>query len=92
MLSCHRNSKLKGMQLRLCRHGLRSEVVHALNLMDVLAILWHSVGCEIMTCGETDPSVLDFMMQATRQYGFIPFKVLKESTGFIQCVAQRLGA
>lgn len=43
----------------------------------------NSVPCEIMTCGETDSAVIDYMMDATAQHGFKPFRCLKEGTGFI---------
>jgi 3-hydroxybutyryl-CoA dehydrogenase len=43
---------------------------------DVLAV-------ELMSCGKTDPAVIDRMMERLPQYGFVPFKVRSESVGFI---------
>ena len=38
---------------------------------------------EIMSCGETDPAVLDLLMERTPAYGLVPFRAERESTGFI---------
>jgi 3-hydroxybutyryl-CoA dehydrogenase len=38
---------------------------------------------EVMTCGKTDPAVLDLLMQRLPTYGFEPFLVRGESVGFI---------
>jgi 3-hydroxybutyryl-CoA dehydrogenase len=38
---------------------------------------------ELMSCGKTDPSVIDFMLERLPRYGFVPFKVREESVGFI---------
>jgi 3-hydroxybutyryl-CoA dehydrogenase len=43
---------------------------------DVLAV-------ELMSCGKTDPAVIDRLMECLPQYGFVPFKVRSESVGFI---------
>lgn len=41
------------------------------------------VGLELMTCSETMPAVIDFIADQSRLHGFKPFKVLKESSGFM---------
>ncbi|MCM6778390.1 3-hydroxyacyl-CoA dehydrogenase family protein [Nocardia sp. CDC159] len=38
---------------------------------------------EVMSCGETSPRVLDFLMTILPDYGLRPFLVHRESTGFI---------
>ena len=38
---------------------------------------------EIMSCGETDPAVMDVLMERTPAYGLVPFRAQRESTGFI---------
>jgi 3-hydroxybutyryl-CoA dehydrogenase len=38
---------------------------------------------ELMTCGETDPGVIDALMDKLPEYGFAPFRVQRESDGFI---------
>jgi 3-hydroxyacyl-CoA dehydrogenase len=38
---------------------------------------------EIMTCGQTDPAVIQHLMNVTRAVGFIPIHAKVESTGFI---------
>jgi 3-hydroxybutyryl-CoA dehydrogenase len=38
---------------------------------------------EIMSCGQTDPAVVDLLMQRLPVYGFEPFHVKRESVGFI---------
>ncbi|WP_348267146.1 3-hydroxyacyl-CoA dehydrogenase family protein [Edaphobacter sp. DSM 109919] len=38
---------------------------------------------DVMTCGETDPGVIEALMKQLPTYGLIPFHVLKESIGFI---------
>jgi 3-hydroxybutyryl-CoA dehydrogenase len=41
---------------------------------------------EVMTCGNTDRAVLDFVIERAREHGHKPFEVLKESSGFIEFV------
>jgi len=38
---------------------------------------------ELMSCGETDPGVIDALMDALPKYGLAPFRVQRESDGFI---------
>jgi len=38
---------------------------------------------ELMSCGETDPGVIDALMNALPNYGLAPFRVQRESDGFI---------
>ncbi len=38
---------------------------------------------EIMSCGKTDERVIDLLMARFPEYGLVPFKVLRESVGFI---------
>jgi 3-hydroxybutyryl-CoA dehydrogenase len=38
---------------------------------------------ELMSCGETDPAVIDALMAKLPEYGLAPFHVLRESDGFI---------
>ncbi|TVY32773.1 3-hydroxyacyl-CoA dehydrogenase-like protein [Lachnellula subtilissima] len=38
---------------------------------------------EIMTCGHTDPAIIQHLMEATKAVGFTPVHAKKESTGFI---------
>jgi 3-hydroxybutyryl-CoA dehydrogenase len=38
---------------------------------------------ELMSCGETDPAVLDALMAKLPEYGLAPFLVRRESDGFI---------
>ncbi len=38
---------------------------------------------ELMTCGETDPGVIDALMGKLPDYGLVPFRVQRESDGFI---------
>lgn len=40
-------------------------------------------GVEIMSCGQTDPAIIEKLMVETKRHGFIPFHVKKESLGFI---------
>jgi 3-hydroxybutyryl-CoA dehydrogenase len=40
-------------------------------------------GVEIMSCGQTDPAIIDKLMKETKRHGFVPFHVKKESLGFI---------
>jgi 3-hydroxybutyryl-CoA dehydrogenase len=40
-------------------------------------------GVEIMSCGQTDPAIIDILMEETRRNGFVPFHVKKESLVFI---------
>lgn len=42
-----------------------------------------STACELMSCGKTDPAVLDRLMVALPRYGLTPFRVQGESMGFI---------
>lgn len=43
-----------------------------------------STACELMSCGETDPAVIDRLMEALPRFGLTPFRVQGESMGFIQ--------
>lgn len=38
---------------------------------------------ELMTCGETDKAILEFLTVKLREYGLSPYLVERESTGFI---------
>jgi 3-hydroxybutyryl-CoA dehydrogenase len=38
---------------------------------------------ELMSCGKTDESVIDALMEKMPQYGLVPFRVRRESDGFI---------
>jgi 3-hydroxybutyryl-CoA dehydrogenase len=38
---------------------------------------------ELMSCGETDPAVIDALMEKLPSYGLAPFRVQRESDGFI---------
>jgi 3-hydroxybutyryl-CoA dehydrogenase len=38
---------------------------------------------EIMSCGQTDPAVIQFLLQRFPIYGLLPFHVQRESVGFI---------
>ena len=38
---------------------------------------------ELMSCGETDPGVIDALMDKLPKYGLAPFRVQRESDGFI---------
>ncbi len=38
---------------------------------------------EIMSCGHTDPAVIDLLLQRLPSYGLLPFHVRRESVGFI---------
>jgi 3-hydroxybutyryl-CoA dehydrogenase len=38
---------------------------------------------ELMSCGKTDPAVIDALMDKLPEYGLSPFHVLRESDGFI---------
>jgi 3-hydroxybutyryl-CoA dehydrogenase len=38
---------------------------------------------ELMSCGKTDPGVIDALMGKLPEYGFAPFRVQRESDGFI---------
>jgi 3-hydroxybutyryl-CoA dehydrogenase len=40
-------------------------------------------GVEIMSCGQTDPAIIDKLMVETKRHGFVPFHVKKASLGFI---------
>jgi 3-hydroxybutyryl-CoA dehydrogenase len=40
-------------------------------------------GVEIMSCGQTDPAIIDKLIVETKRYGFVSFHVKKESLGFI---------
>ncbi len=42
-----------------------------------------ATACELMSCGETDPAVIDRLMEALPQFGLTPFRVEGESMGFI---------
>jgi 3-hydroxybutyryl-CoA dehydrogenase len=38
---------------------------------------------ELMSCGETDPGIIDALMDKLPEYGLAPFRVRRESDGFI---------
>src|ERR687889_1729608 len=38
---------------------------------------------ELMSCGKTDDGVIDALMEKLAQYGLVPFRVRRESDGFI---------
>jgi 3-hydroxybutyryl-CoA dehydrogenase len=38
---------------------------------------------ELMSCGKTDEAVIDALMEKIPQYGLVPFRVRRESDGFI---------
>ena len=38
---------------------------------------------ELMSCGKTDPALLDFLSEDFKRYGLVPFHVMQESAGFI---------
>jgi 3-hydroxybutyryl-CoA dehydrogenase len=38
---------------------------------------------ELMSCGKTDEAIIDALMQKIPQYGLVPFRVRRESDGFI---------
>jgi 3-hydroxybutyryl-CoA dehydrogenase len=38
---------------------------------------------ELMSCGKTDPAIIDFLMGQLPLYGLVPFRVQRESVGFI---------
>jgi 3-hydroxybutyryl-CoA dehydrogenase len=38
---------------------------------------------ELMSCGKTDSAIIDFLMQRLPLYGLVPFRVQRESVGFI---------
>jgi 3-hydroxybutyryl-CoA dehydrogenase len=38
---------------------------------------------ELMSCGKTDPGVIDALMEKLPEYGLAPFRVRRESDGFI---------
>ena len=38
---------------------------------------------ELMSCGKTDPAIIDFLMVHLPLYGLVPFRVQRESVGFI---------
>jgi 3-hydroxybutyryl-CoA dehydrogenase len=38
---------------------------------------------ELMSCGKTDPAIIDFLMERLPVYGLVPFRVQRESVGFI---------
>ena len=38
---------------------------------------------ELMSCGKTDPGVIDMLMEKLPRYGLVPFRVRRESDGFI---------
>ncbi|KAI5475870.1 hypothetical protein MNV49_000752 [Pseudohyphozyma bogoriensis] len=41
------------------------------------------LACEVMTSGQTDPALLEVLLEQLRIHGHQPFQVQKESTGFI---------
>ncbi len=38
---------------------------------------------ELMSCGKTDPAIIDLLMERLPLYGLVPFRVGRESVGFI---------
>jgi 3-hydroxybutyryl-CoA dehydrogenase len=38
---------------------------------------------ELMSCGKTDPAIIGFLMEHLPLYGLVPFRVQRESVGFI---------
>jgi 3-hydroxybutyryl-CoA dehydrogenase len=38
---------------------------------------------ELMSCGRTDPAVVDALVERLPRYGLVPFRVRRESDGFI---------
>jgi 3-hydroxybutyryl-CoA dehydrogenase len=38
---------------------------------------------ELMSCGKTDPAIIDFLMEYLPLHGLVPFRVQRESVGFI---------
>jgi 3-hydroxybutyryl-CoA dehydrogenase len=38
---------------------------------------------ELMSCGKTDPAIIDFLMERLPLYGLVPFRVGRESVGFM---------
>lgn len=42
-----------------------------------------ATACELMSCGRTDPAVLDRLMAELPRFGLTPFRARKESVGFI---------
>jgi 3-hydroxybutyryl-CoA dehydrogenase len=38
---------------------------------------------ELMSCGRTDPSIIDALVARMPRYGLVPFRVRRESDGFI---------
>lgn len=38
---------------------------------------------ELMTCGHTDPAIIEHLVQKSREVGTLPYVARKESTGFI---------
>ncbi|HEY4094525.1 MAG TPA: 3-hydroxyacyl-CoA dehydrogenase family protein [Baekduia sp.] len=43
----------------------------------------HAVAVEVMSCGQTDPTILDMLMARLPTFGLVPFLVHAESVGFI---------
>ena len=43
----------------------------------------HANSVELMSCGKTDSTIIDALMQRLPRYGLVPFRVQRESTGFI---------
>ena len=42
-----------------------------------------SIAVEVMSCGRTDAAVVDLLMDVLPRYGVVPFRVRRESVGFI---------
>jgi 3-hydroxybutyryl-CoA dehydrogenase len=38
---------------------------------------------ELMSCGKTDPAIIDFLVEHLPLYGLVPFRVQRDSVGFI---------
>ncbi|TNM50233.1 3-hydroxyacyl-CoA dehydrogenase family protein, partial [Nocardioides albidus] len=43
-----------------------------------------ATACELMSCGRTDPAVIDTLVTELPRFGLTPFVARKESLGFIQ--------
>jgi 3-hydroxybutyryl-CoA dehydrogenase len=41
------------------------------------------IGVEVMSCGRTDDRVIDLLMRTLPSFGLVPFRVRRESVGFI---------
>ena len=41
------------------------------------------IAVELVSCGRTDPAVIDALAGRLPRYGFVPFTVMRESVGFL---------